>query len=83
MAHGLSCSVACGIFPDQGSKPCPLHWQADSYPPYYQASPIFAFLVQCFPDSLDLEHSPFPEVRHLSLQPELPGDLSPEKLCEL
>ena len=29
-AHGLSCSVACGIFPDQGSNPCPLHWQADS-----------------------------------------------------
>ena len=21
VAHGLSCSVACGIFPDQGSKP--------------------------------------------------------------
>ena len=31
MAHGLSCSVACGIFPDQGSKPCPLYWQADSF----------------------------------------------------
>ena len=30
VVHGLSCSVACGIFPDQGSKPCPLHWQADS-----------------------------------------------------
>ena len=28
MAHGLSCSTACGIFPDQGSNPCPLHWQA-------------------------------------------------------
>ena len=28
--HGLSCSAACGIFPDQGSNPCPLHWQADS-----------------------------------------------------
>ena len=28
MAHGLSCSMACGIFPDQGSNPCPLHWQA-------------------------------------------------------
>ena len=28
MAHGLSCSAACGIFPDQGSNPCPLHWQA-------------------------------------------------------
>ena len=23
MAHGLSCSMACGIFPDQGSNPCP------------------------------------------------------------
>ena len=30
VAHGLSCSVACGIFPDQGSNPCFLHWQADS-----------------------------------------------------
>ena len=27
--HGLSCSAACGVFPDQGSNPCPLHWQAD------------------------------------------------------
>ena len=30
VAHRLSCSVACGIFPDQGSNPCPLHWQVDS-----------------------------------------------------
>ena len=30
VAHGLSCSAARGIFPDQGSNPCPLHWQADS-----------------------------------------------------
>ena len=30
VAHGLSCSAACGIFPDQGSNPCPLHWQEDS-----------------------------------------------------
>ena len=30
VAQGLSCSMACEIFPDQGSKPCPLHWQADS-----------------------------------------------------
>ena len=28
--HGLSCSAACGIFPDQESNPCPLHWQVDS-----------------------------------------------------
>ena len=31
-AHGLSCSVACGIFPDQGSSPCLLHGQAGSLP---------------------------------------------------
>ena len=30
-AHGLSCSVACGIFLDQGSNLCLLHWQADLY----------------------------------------------------
>ena len=29
-AHGLSCPMACGIFLNQGSNPCPLHWQADS-----------------------------------------------------
>ena len=30
LVHGLSCSAACGIFLDQGSNLCPLHWQADS-----------------------------------------------------
>ena len=30
VAHGLSCYMECGIFPDQGSNPCPLHWQANS-----------------------------------------------------
>ena len=25
VAHRPSCSAACGIFPDQGSNPCPLH----------------------------------------------------------
>ena len=25
VAHGPSCSTACGIFPDQGLNPCPLH----------------------------------------------------------
>ena len=30
VAHGLSCSAACGIFLDQASNLCPLHWQADS-----------------------------------------------------
>ena len=39
VAHGPSCSVACGIFPDQGSNPRPLHWQADSQPLRHQGSP--------------------------------------------
>ena len=30
VAHGLSYSKACGIFPDQGLNPCSLYWQADS-----------------------------------------------------
>ena len=30
VAHGLSCSAACGVFPDQGLNPRPLHWQVDS-----------------------------------------------------
>ena len=36
---GPSCSTACGIFPDQVSNPCPLHWQADSQPLRHQGSP--------------------------------------------
>ena len=39
VAHGPNCSAACGIFPDQGSNPCPLHWQADSQPLRHQGSP--------------------------------------------
>ena len=39
VARGLSCSAACGIFPDQGSNPCPLHQQADSQPLRHQGSP--------------------------------------------
>ena len=59
VAHGPSCSAACGIFPDQGSNPCPLHWQADSQPLHHQGShPHFidketeaskGYLIQCNP----------------------------------
>ena len=49
VAHGPSCFVACGIFPDQGSNPCPLHWQADSQPLRHQGSPEQAFLSSFFP----------------------------------
>ena len=48
VAHGPSCSAVCGIFPDQGSNPCPLHWQADSQPLRHQGSPgilFYSFLV--------------------------------------
>ena len=38
VAHGPSCSAACGILPDQGSNPCPLHWQADCQPLHHQGS---------------------------------------------
>ena len=37
--HGLSSLVAHGIFLDQGSNLCPLHWQADSLPLCHQGSP--------------------------------------------
>ena len=48
VAHGPSCSAARGIFPDQGSNPCPLHWQADSQPLRHQGSPgHFLFLLSC------------------------------------
>ena len=40
-AYGPSCSAACGIFPDQGSNPCTLNWQADSQPLHHQGSPNF------------------------------------------
>ena len=44
VAHGLRCSASCGIFPDQGSNPCPLHWQTDSQPLRHQGSPTCLFL---------------------------------------
>ena len=45
VAHGPSCSAACGLFPDQGSNPCPLHWQADSQPLRHQGSPRQEFYL--------------------------------------
>ena len=45
---GKSTRVSChdllqGIFPTQGSNPCPLKWQTDSYPLYHQGSPGIQF----------------------------------------
>ena len=44
VAHELSRSAECGILPDQGSNPCPLHWQADSQPLHHQGSPKYNIL---------------------------------------
>ena len=39
VAHGFSCSKACGIFPDQGSNPSLLYWQVNSLLLSHQGSP--------------------------------------------
>ena len=51
VAHGPSCSAACGIFPYQGSNPRPLHWQADSQPLRHQGSPAYWFLLAVMGES--------------------------------
>ena len=57
VAHGPSCSAACGIFPPQGLNPCPLHWQADSQPLRHQGSPPFSLFLTnfCYPVGQDDE----------------------------
>ena len=52
VAHGPSRSAACGIFPDQGSNPCALHWQADSQPLRHQGSPVASLLTHGLPSCL-------------------------------
>ena len=47
MTHGLSCSVSCGIFLDQGSNLRLLHGQEDSLPLSHQDSPR-VFLISFF-----------------------------------
>ena len=57
MAHRLSCSAACRIFPDQGLNLYPLHWQEDFFfffttePPREPYSFVFIhFLPSLFAD---------------------------------
>ena len=40
VVHGLSCSMACGILPIQGSNTCLLHCQQDSLPLSLQENPV-------------------------------------------
>ena len=44
----LSCSMSCGIFPDQGSNPCLLHWQANSVSVCHQGSSSQSFKIERF-----------------------------------
>ena len=57
MEHGISSSAACGIFPDQGSNPSPLHWEVNSLP---AESPVCVCVCVCVYGSF---------VRSDSLQP--------------
>ena len=51
VAHGLSCSLACGVFLDQGLNPFVLHWQVDSLPVSHQGSPQWYFEMRAFVSS--------------------------------
>ena len=57
MVHGLSCSAACGIFPDQGLNLCPLQWQVVSQPLHHQGSPTNYIITSITTQSLSLLHS--------------------------
>ena len=70
VAYGLSCSVACEIFPDQGSNPCLLHWQVDSLPLDHQGSPLIVILLYLITNEVEqlfIDSWPFvcPIVKHL------------------
>ena len=41
--NGLSCSVAWGVFPDQGLNSCLPHWPADSLPLSHQGSRLWFY----------------------------------------
>ena len=66
MVQKLNCYKACGIHEDQGSNPCPLHWQVGCHPLYHQGSLTCPFLFAFLPplrwaDSSDSLLNPCPE----------------------
>ena len=82
-AHRPSCFAACGIIPDQGSNPCPLHWQADSQPLRHQGSPVLSLLKKTFHSSLWHRHvdSPSNTLREGVERPfSFPGELNSSSL---
>ena len=57
VAHGLTCSVACGIFLDEGPNLCPFRWQEDSYSLRQQGSPRLEGPRMAPPDSMAINNS--------------------------
>ena len=47
VAHRLSYSEACGIFPDQGLNLCPLHWQAILNQWTMRVFSTFVYILYC------------------------------------
>ena len=88
-AHGLSRSAAGGIFLDQGSNPCLLHWQVDSLPLSPQGRPtfgLFADHAQAGTPLFSVSYSFFEfccprrclsRSKHLSPWPQAPACVSP------
>ena len=73
VAHRLSYSKECGIFPDQGLNPCLLPWQMDYYPLSHQGSPSSLFPSRLshvcpFPSSLGSKVGLFKEVKWQGLK---------------
>ena len=58
MAHGPSRSATCGIFPDWGTNPCPLHRQVDSQPLSHQGSPLVFIFTFSILDCSNFSSSP-------------------------
>ena len=48
VARRLRCPAACRIFLEQGSNPCPMHWQVDSYHCTTRELPFIGFCCKPF-----------------------------------
>ena len=92
VAHGFSCSAACGIFLKRGSNQCPLHCKADSHPLCHQGSPYKLFLIWLLASSsvssLPLSTSPTSNIPVLQLgrtpsfcSSDALGTVPPQYLC--
>ena len=80
VTHGLSCSAACGMFPDHGSNPCLQHWQVDSYTdlPGKPQSKFFVHVLNSTRNTLFPSHLLFES--HLCLKAQWKNLISSGKL---